>query len=74
MNGERLFKIVMMELTSESLKLEEELESTINSDMDVNSKTTKIKELLFNIATIETSISKFTSMVSTNQNNNEIKN
>lgn len=64
----------MMELTSESLKLEEELESTINSDMDVNSKTTKIKELLFNIATIETSISKFTSMVSTNQNNNEIKN
>jgi len=74
MNGERLFKIVMMELTSDSLKLEEELEFTINSDMDVNSKTTKIKELLFNIATIEISISKFTSMVSTNQNNNEIKN
>lgn len=64
----------MMELTSDSLKLEEELEFTINSDMDVNSKTTKIKELLFNIATIEISISKFTSMVSTNQNNNEIKN
>lgn len=64
----------MMELTSDSLKLEEELEFTINSDMDVNSKTTKIKELLFNIATIEASISKFTSMVSTNQNNNEIKN
>jgi hypothetical protein len=68
MNGERIFKIVMMELTSDSLKLEEELERTINSDIDVNIKTIKIKDLLSQIAITETSIAKFTNMVSTNNN------
>jgi hypothetical protein len=72
MNGERIFKIVMMELTSDSLKLEEELERTVNSDIDVNEKTIKIKDLLSQIAITEASIAKFTNMVSTN--NNELNN
>jgi len=65
MDGERIFKIVMMELNSDKLKLEEELECTINSSIDVDNKIIKIKELLSQIATLESSIGKFTSMTST---------
>jgi hypothetical protein len=68
MDGERLFKIVMMDLNSDLLKLEDELETTINSSIDVNEKTKKIKKLLSNIAITEASITKFSSMVSINNN------
>ena len=74
MDGERLFNIVMMDLNSDILKLEDELESTINSNLDVNEKTKKIKKLLSNIAMVEASVVKFTSMVSINNNNNNILN
>lgn len=73
MNGERLFKTILMELNLDSIKLEDELETTINSDMNINDKTLKIKELLTKIAITEASITKFSSMVSIN-NNKEIKN
>lgn len=62
-----------MELNLDSIKLEDELETTINSDMNINYKTIKIKELLTKIAITEASITKFSSMVSIN-NNKEIKN
>jgi hypothetical protein len=68
MDGERLFKIVMMDLNSDLLKLEDELEMTINSSMDVNEKTKKIKKLLSNIAITEASITKFSTMVSITNN------
>lgn len=74
MDGERLFKIVMMDLNSDILKLEDELESTINSNLDVNEKTKKIKKLLSKMVMVEASIVKFTSMVSINNNNNNILN
>jgi len=73
MNGDRLFKTILMELNLDSIKLEDELETTINSDMNINYKTIKIKELLTKIAITEASITKFSSMVSIN-NNKEIKN
>lgn len=73
MNGERLFKTILMELNLDSIKLEDELETTINLDMNINDKTLKIKELLTKIAITEASITKFSSMVSIN-NNKEIKN
>lgn len=68
MDGERLFKIVMMDLNSDLLKLEDELETTINSSMDVNEKTKKIKKLLSSMAITEASITKFSSMVSMTNN------
>ena len=68
MDGERLFKIVMIDLNSDLLKLEDELEMTINSSMDVNEKTKKIKTLLSNIAITEASITKFSGMVSITNN------
>lgn len=73
MNGERLFKTILMELNLDSIKLEDELETTINSAMNINDKTLKIKELLTKIAITEASITKFSGMVSIN-NNKEIKN
>ena len=68
MDGERHFKIVMMDLNSDLLKLEDELEMTINSSMDVNEKNKKIKTLLSNIAITEASITKFSTMVSITNN------
>jgi hypothetical protein len=69
MDIERLFKIVMMDLNSDLLKLEDELETTINSSMDVNEKTKKIKTLLSSIAITEASVTKFSNMVSITNNN-----
>jgi hypothetical protein len=68
MDIERLFKIVMMDLNSDLLKLEDELETTINSSMDVNEKTKKIKTLLSSIAITEASVTKFSNMVSITNN------
>jgi hypothetical protein len=74
MNTERIFKIVLTELSSDVLKLEEELESEINSSSEINEKVTRIKKLLSDIVTTEASIVKFTNMVSYNNNNEELKN
>ena len=70
MNSERLIKIVMMELASDQMKLEDELEKTINSDMEINVKLISIKSLLSQMTAIDASIAKFTSMTNNNKNNN----
>ena len=57
-----------MELTIDSLKLEGELEKTINSDVDIDSKTKTIKTLLDKLVTTEASIAKFTGMININNN------
>jgi hypothetical protein len=71
MNSERLIKIVMMELASDQLKLEDELEKTINSDLEINAKVMNIKSLLGQMMAIDASISKFTSMTTNNNNNTD---
>lgn len=68
MNSERLIKIVTMELAADQLKLEDELEKTINSDMEINTKVLTIKSLLSRMTAIDASLAKFTSMVSNNNN------
>ncbi len=61
----------MMELSSDQLKLEDELEKTINMDMEISMKVSVIKNLLARITANEASIVKFTTMVSNpNENNN----
>jgi hypothetical protein len=70
MNAQRLFKIVLMDLSSETLKLEDKLEETINSDLDVTTKSLTIKSLLASIVANEASISKFTELISKTENNN----
>lgn len=73
MNTERMFKIIVLELSSDKLKIEQELERIINSDMEISIKTKKIKYLLAKLVTAEASISKFTSMLQNNENNEEKK-
>jgi len=73
MNTERMFKIIIMELTSDKLKIEQELERTINSDIEIDIKTKKIKDLLAKLVTTEASIVKFNIMLKPNENNEEKK-
>ena len=60
-----------MELASDQLKLEDELEKTINSDLEINAKVMNIKSLLGQMMAIDASISKFTSMTTNNNNNTD---
>ena len=66
-----------MDLSSETLKLEHDLESAINSDLDTISKSLTIKSLLAKIVANEASITKFSELISkskdNNNNNNESK-
>jgi len=70
MNSERTIKIILMELTIDNLKLEDELEKTINGDTEINLKTQQIKHILSRMVTVDASIVKFTSMMTNNNNNN----
>lgn len=68
MNTERLFKIVLTDLSSDRLKLEEELERIINSDLETNYKVTEIKSMLGKISIIDNSLTQLTSMMNYNIN------
>lgn len=68
MNTERLFNIVIGELSIDKLKLETELENAINSTEDVDTKIMKIKSILARISTVENSIAKFSNLINNNNN------
>ena len=72
MNSERLFKIIISDLTSEKMKNEEELERIINLDMETDVKILTIKNILKQISLTELSIAKFSSMLTVNNNNTKI--
>lgn len=60
----------MMDLISDNLKLEEELENAINSDVEINSKVQNIKNILSRIVATEATIAKFNKL--TNNNNKQL--
>ena len=68
---DRLFKIIMSDMTSERMKMEEELEFVINSREDIHTKVSTIKKVLERITINEASMMKFASMIPNNnlQNN-----
>lgn len=70
MNTERVFKIMVMELTNSILKIEEDIEVTINSDLDISVKVKTIKKLLVKLTNAENSFNRFTSMMPSEENNN----
>lgn len=73
MSTNRVVNIVLTELSVENLKLQEDLELSINSrDLETNDKVNKIKVLLEKLALNEMMISKFQTLLS-NLNNNEQK-
>lgn len=61
----------MSDYTTERLKLEEQLESIMNSNQDIDEKTNMIKKVLKEITINEASMLKFASMIPNNnlQNN-----
>lgn len=69
MNTERLFKTVMMDLSSTQAKLEDKLETTINSEIELSQKSAAVQKLLIELVQIEMAMTKFNSMLI--QNNNE---
>jgi hypothetical protein len=75
MNTERIFKIVMTDLTCERLKLEEDLERVINSTLETEFKTQQIKSILNRIIIVDASLAHFSSMMNNNNTNkNETEN
>jgi hypothetical protein len=69
MNGERIFKLIQMDLAIDQLKLEDELEHTINSDIQTCEKIAKIKDILGKLVTVEASLIKYINMTSSTNNN-----
>ena len=55
-----------MDLACDQIKLEAEMEKTINSDLDIETKITTIKMLLSRMTAIVASLIKFTSMTNNN--------
>ena len=74
MKTERLFNVVLLELSAEQLKLEDALEQALVSTMgDIGWKSTTIKDLVAKLATLEITIAKFNDMISHNNNNENKK-
>ena len=69
MNAERLFTIIVTELSTDLLKQEVELERLINSAVDINTKISDIKTCLEKISIIEMSLHKFNNMININNDN-----
>jgi hypothetical protein len=69
MNTERLFTIIVTELSTDLLKQEVELERLINSVVDINTKISDIKTCLEKISIIEMSLHKFNNMININNDN-----
>lgn len=72
MSTERLFKIILTDLSSDRLKFEEELERIINSNSEIDFKVEEIKSILSKISIVDSSLNQLMSMM--NYNTNEIKN
>lgn len=71
MNTERLFNVVMMELTTDKMKLEDELEMVINSKDGIDQKSARIQQILARLSNLENSIAKFSNLINNNNNNNQ---
>ena len=69
MNTERLFNIIITDLTNDRIKYEHELERIINSDIDIDDKLIVVKDLLTKINITEMNITKFSGMINNNNKN-----
>lgn len=59
-----------MELSMDNIKLEDSIETTINSDKPIEKKIGLIKDLLAKMVATDASILRFNSMITNNNNNN----
>lgn len=61
-----------MELSMDNIKLEDSIETTINSDKPIEKKIGLIKDLLAKMVATDASILRFNSMITNNNNNNDL--
>jgi hypothetical protein len=73
MNTQRLFNVVLLDWSTDKLKIEDDLERVIASDDDIQNKSYRIKQLVADLVAVEANIEKFNSMVSVNNNENNEK-
>jgi hypothetical protein len=73
MNTDRIFQVLLLELTADKMKLEDSIEQTINSNETITHKVSTLKMNLAGIANIEASMARLQAMLN-NNNNNEQKN
>lgn len=69
MDNTRFIQLMQMELSSDILKKEENLEKAINSDKEIDSKIMDVKFQLQSLAISEIILQKFTTMLVTDENN-----
>ena len=73
MDTARVINIVLTDLSLENLKLQEKLENAINSENTIEDKVSVIKSTLMGLTINELMITKFQSMVSQSNNNDNLK-
>jgi len=70
MNTQRLFDAMILKLSLDQKKLEDELERTVNSDNPIDMKLADFTRLLERMVALDASIQKFNQIVSSQNNNN----
>ena len=74
MNTERLFNLVMTDMTMDKMKLEDDLERIINNkDMSIDEKVSMSKSILYRLSNTENAIATFSNLLN-NNNKNEKEN
>lgn len=71
METNRFIQIMIMELTSKAMRLEEKLEMVINSDLDIDIKIGECKTLLRKLTLAENEHARFMKLISKDEINNE---
>lgn len=71
MNNERLFNIVILELSTKKLKIEDDLERALANNAPIDYKSQEIQKLVGQLIEVETSMTRFQEMISNNNNNNK---
>ena len=75
MNTERIINLVMMEMTMDKMKLEDDIESVINrNDISIEERTNTLKSLVYRLSTTENAIATFSNMLNNNNNTKEKEN
>jgi len=74
MDAKRISTIIVTDLTNDILKLQENLEFSINKDSDIDEKIIEIKRILAKIVNTEAMLVKFTQLINSDSNNNNNNN
>ncbi len=74
MDTNRVLQIVLSELSLENLKLQEKLESAVNSNSEIDMKVSNLQTIITQLAISDLKIAKYQPMLQQQQNNNQQQN